>query len=182
MVDASRFGLAGNIAMTKEIVEYAHPKGVSVEGEIGCIGGTEGEEFTENSMYTDPFEAVQFVEKTGIDALAISIGSSHGNYPENMVPEFDFDRLKNIKNLTQMPLVLHGGSGSGEKNIIQAVKYGINKINVGCDFMNANVQALKDKLQQSPDINYYDLVDHVEKESMEIVRHYIQLSGSSNQN
>jgi fructose-bisphosphate aldolase class II len=182
MVDASRFGLAGNIAMTKEIVEYAHPKGVSVEGEIGCIGGTEGEKFTENSMYTDPVEAVQFIEKTGVDALAISIGSSHGNYPENMVPEFDFNRLKNIKNLTQMPLVLHGGSGSGEKNIIQAVKCGINKINVGCDFMNANVHALKDKLQQNPDINYYDLVDHVEKESMEIIRHYIQLSGSSNQN
>lgn len=182
MVDASRFGLAGNIAMTKEIVEYAHPKGVSVEGEIGCIGGTEGAEFTKDSMYTDPFEAAQFVEKTGIDALAISIGSSHGNYPENMVPEFDFDRLKNIKNLTQMPLVLHGGSGSGEKNIIQAVKYGINKINVGCDFMNANIHALKDKLQQNPDINYYDLVDHVEQASMEIVRHYIQLSGSSNQN
>ena len=78
-----------------------------------------------------------------------------------------------------MPLTM---ATAGEKNIIQAVKYGINKINVGCDFMNANVQALKDKLQQSPDINYYDLVDHVEKESMEIVRHYIQLSGSSNQN
>ncbi|MBP2633556.1 MAG: fructose-bisphosphate aldolase, partial [Firmicutes bacterium] len=73
-------------------------------------------------------------------------------------------------------------SGSGEKNILQAVKDGINKINVGCDFMNANVNALKSKLAQDPSMNYYDLVEHVEKESMEIVRHYIRLSGSNNKN
>lgn len=182
MVDASRFGLEGNIAMTKEIVDFAHPKGVSVEGEIGCIGATEGAEFTENSMYTDPEEAFRFAKETGIDALAISIGSSHGNYPEDMIPEFDFERLRKIKKLTNMPLVLHGGSGSGEKNILQAVKHGINKINVGCDFMNANVAAVKNRLQQQPDINYYDLVDQVEKDSLEIVRHYIRLSGSNNKN
>lgn len=182
MVDASRFGLEGNIAMTKEIVDYAHPKGVSVEGEIGCIGLTEGASFTKDSMYTDPIEAAKFAKATGIDALAISIGSSHGNYPGDMIPEFDFERLSQIKKLTQMPLVLHGGSGSGEKNIIEAIQHGINKINVGCDFMNANVHALKDKLQQEPHINYYDLVDYVEKESIEIVRHYIRLSGSKNKN
>lgn len=182
MVDASRFNLDGNIAMTKEVVDYAHPKGVSVEGEIGCIGLTEDSEFTKDSMYTNPIEAAKFAKATGIDALAISIGSSHGNYPEDMVPAFDFERLRQIKKLTQMPLVLHGGSGSGEKNILQAVKDGINKINVGCDFMNANVNALKSKLAQEPSMNYYDLVEHVEKESMEIVRHYIRLSGSNNKN
>lgn len=182
MVDASRFSLDGNIAMTKEVVEYAHPKGVSVEGEIGCIGITEDSEFTKDSMYTNPVEAVKFAKATGIDALAISIGSSHGIYPENMVPAFDFERLRHIKKLTQMPLVLHGGSGSGEKNILNAVKDGINKINVGCDFMNANVKALKYKLEQDSTINYYDLVDYVENESMEIVRHYIRLSGSNNKN
>ncbi|CUH95327.1 hypothetical protein P22_1397 [Propionispora sp. 2/2-37] len=182
MVDASRFGLEGNIAMTKEIVDFAHPQGVSVEGEIGCIGATEGAGYTENSMYTDPEEAFRFAKETGIDALAVSIGSSHGNYPEDMIPEFDFERLKEIKQLTDMPLVLHGGSGSGEINILQAVKYGINKINVGCDFMNANVAAVKNRLRQQPDINYYDLVGQVEKESLEIVRHYIRLSGSNNKN
>lgn len=182
MVDASRFDLDGNIAMTKEVVAYAHPKGVSVEGEIGCIGLTEDSKFTKDSMYTDPIEAAKFAKATGIDALAISIGSSHGIYPEDMVPAFDFERLRQIKKLTQMPLVLHGGSGSGEKNILQAIKDGINKINVGCDFMNANVNALKCKLEQDPSMNYYDLVDHVEKESMEIVRHYIRLSGSNNKN
>ncbi|EGO63061.1 class II fructose-bisphosphate aldolase [Acetonema longum] len=182
MVDASRFGLEGNIAMTKEIVEFAHPQGVSVEGEIGCIGAAEGAELTGNSMYTDPEEAFRFAKETGIDALAISIGSSHGNYPGGMIPEFDFERLRKIKQLTDMPLVLHGGSGSGEKNILQAVQHGINKINVGCDFMNANTAAVKNRLRQQPDINYYDLVDQVEKDSLEIVRHYIRLSGSNNKN
>lgn len=182
MVDGSRFGLEGNIAMTKEIVNFAHPKGVSVEGEIGCIGATEGAEFTEHSMYTDPGEAVRFARETGIDALAVSIGSSHGNYPADMIPSFDFERLRRIKAMTGLPLVLHGGSGSGEKNIRQAVKDGINKINVGCDFMNANVAAVKNRLQEDPDINYYDLVERVETDSMDIVRHYIRLAGSYNKN
>ncbi|SNX55035.1 class II fructose-bisphosphate aldolase [Thermoanaerobacterium sp. RBIITD] len=182
MVDASRFGLEGNIAMTKEIVQYAHPKGVSVEGEIGCMGATEGANFTVNDMYTNPKEALRFVRETGIDALAISIGSSHGNYPKGMVPKFDFERLKVIKELTKMPLVLHGGSGSGEDNILKSVKYGINKINVGCDFMNANIAAIKARLKENPDINYYVLMHQVEQDSINLVRYYIKLSGSQNKN
>ncbi|WKV08593.1 class II fructose-bisphosphate aldolase [Thermoanaerobacterium sp. CMT5567-10] len=182
MVDASRFGLEGNIAMTKEIVQYAHPKGVSVEGEIGCMGATEGANFTVNDMYTNPKEVLRFVKETGIDALAISIGSSHGNYPNGMVPKFDFERLKIIKELTKMPLVLHGGSGSGEDNILKSVKYGINKINVGCDFMNANIAAIKARLKENPDINYYVLMHQVEQDSINLVRYYIKLSGSQNKN
>lgn len=182
MVDASRFGLQGNIDMTKEVVNYAHPKGVSVEGEIGCLGGTEGGAFTDDHMYTNPNEALKFAKQTGIDALAISIGTSHGNYPDGMVPEFDFERLKTIKKLTKMPLVLHGGSGSGRENILKAVKYGINKINVGCDFMNANVQAITAILREKPDINYYVLMHQVEQDSIDIVRNYIRLSGSNNKN
>lgn len=182
MVDASRFGLQGNIDMTKEVVNYAHPKGVSVEGEIGCLGATEGSEFTVDDMYTNPEDALKFASETGIDALAISIGTSHGNYPNGMVPKFDFQRLKTIKELTKMPLVLHGGSGSGSANILKAVKYGINKINVGCDFMNANVEAIKNILQKEPNINYYVLMHRVEQDSIELVRKYIKLSGSSNKN
>lgn len=182
MVDASRFGLQGNIDMTREIVNYAHPKGVSVEGEIGCLGATEGKAFTEDDMYTVPEEALKFAKETGIDALAISIGTSHGNYPDGMVPKFDFERLKKIKKLTKMPLVLHGGSGSGKDNILKSVKCGINKINVGCDFMNANVQAIKDRLKENPNINYYVLMHQVEQDSMDLVRNYIKLSGSTNKN
>ncbi len=182
MVDASRFGLQGNIDMTKEVVNYAHPKGVSVEGEIGCLGGTEGGAFTDDHMYTNPDEALKFAKETGIDALAISIGTSHGNYPYGMVPEFDFERLKTIKKLTKMPLVLHGGSGSGRENILKAVKYGINKINVGCDFMNANVEAITAILKERADINYYVLMHQVERDSITIVRDYIKMSGSNNKN
>lgn len=182
MVDASRFDLEGNIKMTKEIVDYAHKKGVSVEGEIGCLGASEGGAFTQDSMYTDPQEAKRFVEETGVDALAVSIGTSHGNYPEGMVPKFDIERLRAIKELTGAPLVLHGGSGSGEENILNSVKNGINKINVGCDFMNANRDATVKILQDNPEINYFDLIHQVETDSIELVRYYIRLSGSSGKN
>ncbi|MDF9824342.1 fructose-bisphosphate aldolase class II [Breznakia sp. PF5-3] len=179
MVDASRFDLEGNIKMTKEIVDFAKAYDVSVEGEIGCMGGSEGGKFTKESMLTDVAEAKRFAYETGIDALAISIGTSHGNYPEGYVPEFDFNRLKEIKEATKMPLVLHGGSGSGDENIKQCVAYGINKINVGCDFMNANVASIKKHLEKDPDINYWVMMHQVEKDSQQLVRHYIQLSKSS---
>lgn len=182
MVDASRFDLENNIKMTKEIAEYAHARGVSVEGEIGCLGASEGGEFTSESMYTDPKQAKIFIESTGIDALAVSIGTSHGNYPDGMVPKFDIERLKEIKRLTGAPLVLHGGSGSGKENILNSVKYGINKINVGCDFMNANRDAAAKILKKNPDINYFDLIEGTEKESKELVKYYIGLSGSKGKN
>jgi fructose-bisphosphate aldolase class II len=182
MVDASRYDLEGNIKMTREIAEYAHALGASVEGEIGCLGAADGGKFSSEDMYTNPFEAKRFAEETGIDALAVSIGTSHGNYPDGMVPEFDFERLKTIKELTEMPLVLHGGSGSGIDNILKSVSYGINKINVGCDFMNANAKAVKAILKENPNINYYDLMHQVQQDSIYIVRNYIKLSGSDNKN
>lgn len=179
MVDASRFDLEGNIKMTKELADYAHARGVSVEGEIGCLGASEDGKFTQDAMYTDPEQAKEFVERTGIDALAVSIGTSHGNYPDGMVPKFDIERLKKIKELTGAPLVLHGGSGSGEENIRASVANGINKINVGCDFMNANRDATAKILKDNPQINYFDLIHQVEQDSSELVRYYIRLAGSN---
>lgn len=177
MVDASAYDLEGNIALTKSIVEYAQAFDASVEGEIGCLGGAEGD-FTSDMMKTDPDQALRFVQETGVDALAISYGSNHGNYPEGYVPTFDFERLKKIKEMTNLPLVLHGGSGSGQENILKSVRYGINKINVGCDFMNANTQAIKAHLEKDPDINYWVMMNQVEKESQAIIEQYIQWSGS----
>lgn len=180
MVDASQYDLSGNIELSKKVVEFAKKYHVSVEGEIGCIGATEDDSCTQYAMYSDPREAKVFAEETGVDALAISFGSSHGNYPEGMVPKFDFARLKAIKDITKVPLVLHGGSGSGEENILKAVEFGINKINVGCDFFNACAESIKAQLQENPNINYFELIHKVEKDSVEKVRYYIRLSGSSN--
>lgn len=177
MVDASRYDFDGNIQFTKRIVEFARSFDASVEGEIGCMGAVDGT-YTNESMKTDPQQALRFAQETGIDAMAISFGSSHGNYPEGYVPTFDFERLKEIKQLTKMPLVLHGGSGSGEENIKKCVEYGINKINVGCDFMNANVESIQRQLKENPNINYWVMMHQVEKDSKEIVKHYIRLSNS----
>lgn len=178
MIDASRYDLEENIAQTRLMVEYAHPRGTGVEGEIGCIGAVEGAQYTSDAMYTDPASAKKFADASKVDALAVSFGSSHGTYPAGMIPSFDFERLKSIKKMTAIPLVLHGGSGSGEQNIKQSVQYGINKINVGCDFMNANVQAVQSVLANRPDINFYDLVADAEEKSIDLVRYYIELSGS----
>lgn len=178
MVDASRYDLEGNIRMTKEIVDFAKQFDASVEGEIGCMGASEGGHYTEEAMKTNPEDALRFATETGIDALAISIGTSHGNYPEGYVPEFDFEVLKKVKELTHMPLVLHGGSGSGDENIKKCVEYGINKINVGCDFMNANVASIKRQLEENPDINYWVMMHQVEIDSQELVKKYIKLSRS----
>lgn len=178
MVDASAYDLEGNIKMTREIVDFASQFDASVEGEIGCMGASEGDNYTADDMKTDPDEALRFARETGIDALAISFGSSHGNYPEGFVPSFDFEILKKIKETTKMPLVLHGGSGSGDDNIRKCVEYGINKINVGCDFMNANVESIKRQLDKDPDINYWVMMHQAEKDSRELVKKYIKLSKS----
>lgn len=178
MVDASGYDLEGNIKMTREIVEFARQFDASVEGEIGCMGASEGGSYTDDDMKTDPDEALRFALETGIDALAISFGSSHGNYPEGYTPQFDFERLKKIKEKTKMPLVLHGGSGSGDDNIRKCVEYGINKINVGCDFMNAAAESIKRQIAEDPDINYWVMMHRTEQDSQEIVKKYIRLSKS----
>lgn len=178
MVDASGYDLEGNIKMTREIVEFARQFDASVEGEIGCMGASEGGSYTDDDMKTNPDEALRFALETGIDALAISFGSSHGNYPEGYTPQFDFERLKKIKEKTKMPLVLHGGSESGNDNIRKCVEYGINKINVGCDFMNAAAESIKRQIAEDPDINYWVMMHRTEQDSQEIVKKYIRLSKS----
>jgi fructose-bisphosphate aldolase class II len=180
MYDGAEFELERNIAETKSVVSYAHQHGVSVEAELGSLGATAGDNYTLDDMKTNPDQAADFVKKTGIDALAISYGSSHGNYPEGMTPEFDFERLQAIKASVDIPLVLHGGSGSGSENILKSVQYGINKINVGCDFMNANRDSTQKIIQADPDVNYFDLIHQVEQDSAEVIAHYIELSCSKN--
>ncbi|HET7628125.1 MAG TPA: class II fructose-bisphosphate aldolase [Bacillales bacterium] len=145
MIDASDQPLEQNIALTREVVEYAHEKGVSVEAELGKIGTTDFVETdTDEELYTDPKEAQYFVEKTGIDALAASVGTAHGVYDVKK-PKIDYDRLQKIRLLTKIPLVLHGGSGVPAEMIKHATHLpngGISKVNIATDLEVAWLEAL----------------------------------------
>ena len=133
MADSSSFPYEENIARTKKVVDVAHARGVSVEAELGHVGqGTNAVEDTVSNL-TDPSQAADFVEKTGVDALAVAVGTAHGEYPADFVLHLDFDRIKEIKAACPIPLVLHGGSGSGDENLAHAAKIGINKINIFTD-------------------------------------------------
>ena len=131
-------------------------------------------------MYTDPKEAIHFINETGVDCLAISYGSSHGEYPKDYQPKFQFDIISKIKEATHLPLVLHGGSGAGEAVILRSVKLGINKINVGSDFMKAQKNSLFQLLKENQKIEYPDLLRQASLAGKEVVKVYIELSGSKN--
>jgi fructose-bisphosphate aldolase class II len=135
MIDGSMLPFDENIAITKRVVDTAHAVGVSVEGELGTIGKTdnEAEDGAASIIYTEPDEAVTFVESTGVDSLAIAIGTSHGIYPASMKPELKLELLKRIKAKVNIPLVLHGGSNNPDNEIGEAVKLGVNKINISSD-------------------------------------------------
>ncbi len=127
MYDGSTLPLAENYENTCAVVELAHKMGISVEAEVGSMGAREGGEGDGESIYTDPAEAKNFVEKTGIDALACAFGTAHGLYLKQ--PKLDFDRLAEIRRIVNVPLVMHGGSGVSEENYRIAIAIGIRKIN-----------------------------------------------------
>jgi len=180
MMDASSYPIEKNIEITRKMVEFAEIYDASVEGEVGNIGSIARNNMTGDDMYTDPDLAIEFAKKTGVDALAISYGSSHGDYPDGYVPEFRFDIVKKIKEATNIPLVLHGGSGCGEENIRKSIELGINKINVGSDFMSAQMQSIKENLNSNPTISYPQLIHETIAAGSELVKKYIRLSLSEN--
>lgn len=142
MIDASSESFDVNVARTKEVVDYAHAKGVVVEAELGHVGTGETYASDKNdSIYTEVSEAQKFVDATGVDSLAVSIGTAHGKYKGT--PVIDFDRLHELRDSVSVPLVLHGGSGSGEKNLERCATEGITKINVFTDFTVAAIDATK---------------------------------------
>jgi ketose-bisphosphate aldolase len=145
MIDASEKPLAENIATTKEIVDYAHNRGVSVEAELGMIGTTDFvESETDEELYTDPDEAQQFVEETGVDALAVSVGTAHGVYLVRQ-PKIDYDRLNDIRARTPVHLVLHGGSGVPAEMMGKAIRLpngGVSKVNIATDLELAFLEAI----------------------------------------
>ncbi|MED5100714.1 class II fructose-bisphosphate aldolase [Niallia sp. FSL R7-0648] len=177
MMDASRYPIDENIRITKEMVEFAQSYDASVEGEIGNIGSVSRNQMTDDEMYTNPDLAIRYAKETGIDALAISYGSSHGDYPDGYIPAFRFDILEKIKGETGIPLVLHGGSGCGEENIRKSISLGINKINVGSDFFKAQVNSIKENMVRN-EIDYFDIIHQTIKAGKDLVKYYIELAGS----
>lgn len=135
MIDASLLPFDENVALTKKVVDAAHAVGIQVEGELGTIGANDsyGESGAAEIIYTNVDDAVRFVEETGVDSLAIAIGTSHGLYPAEKNPELRHDLLEQIKAAVGIPLVLHGGSSNPDAELARAVSLGINKINISSD-------------------------------------------------
>ncbi|MCD8818246.1 ketose-bisphosphate aldolase [Mammaliicoccus sciuri] len=175
MIDASHLPFEENIAVTKKVVDIAHPVGVSVEAELGTIGDTGNtvEGGVSEVIYTDPSTAQEFLERTGVDSLAIAIGTAHGIYPKNMKPELKLDILKETSHLTDIPLVLHGGSSNPDNEIQEAVKLGINKINISSDIKIAFTNKLRDVLDnqdseaREPNVIFPSCIEETKKVAVE---------------
>ncbi len=150
MIDGSLLPFEENIEKTAEVVRYCHMVNVSVEGELGTIGNTgvtiEGG-MTE-VKYTDPQDAKTFVEKTGVDTLAVAIGTCHGLYPKGVTPKLRMDVLEDIKKVADIPLVLHGGSGNPDSEVAEAVRIGIQKVNISSDYKSAFFTKAREILAQ----------------------------------
>lgn len=150
MIDASQYPLAENIARVKKVVEVAQAVGVSVEAELGRIGGTEDQVSVSEAeaFFTDPKEAVHFVEETGVDALAVSIGTAHGPYKGE--PKLDLKRLSKIKELCTLPIVLHGASGVPEDAIRAAIERGVCKINIDTELRQTFTARMRQVIAEKP--------------------------------
>lgn len=178
MVDASMMPYDENVAYTKEFVQLAHSRGISVEGEIGHVG--QGVDYTEagaKDQLTDPEIAKAYAEATGVDALAVAIGTAHGTYKKE--PKIDFDRLDEIKAVVNVPLVLHGASCTGEDKLKKAAEHGIRKINMFTEFLIATATAINDAYTADNTLNYDQLSAVALKTYKEKVRHYIALYGGT---
>jgi fructose-bisphosphate aldolase class II len=149
MIDRSRDAWEVNVLETRRVVEAAHAVGLSVEGELGTIGKTDGfaEDGTDDIVYTNPEDATRFIEETGVDSLAVAIGTRHGLYPRELRPELRLDLLKDIKARVGIPLVLHGGSNNPDEEVGIAARTGINKINISSDIKAAYFRRMREVLQ-----------------------------------
>lgn len=176
MIDASAQPYEVNVERTKEVCEYAHAHGVVVEAELGHVGSGDvitsenhGSGNEDKNIYTEVDMAKRFVEETGVDSLAVSIGTSHGLYKGT--PVIDFERLHELRKALPVPLVLHGGSGSGDDNLERCATEGISKINVFTDFTVAAIQASKSEDY----INWYKLLNNANKAISDKLEFYFRL-------
>lgn len=173
MIDASKYSLDENINITKKVVEYAHERNVSVEAEIGHVGGTE-DDMSSQVVLADIDECLKFVEDTNIDALAPAIGNAHGIYKSK--PNLDFELTKRISELTDLPLVLHGGTGINDGDILKLINCGITKININTELQLAWANRVRKFLDENPDV--YDprkIIKAGESAIKEVIREKVKL-------
>ena len=151
MIDGSHGTFEENIAVSKAVADACHPSGVPVEAELGKVGGKEDDlEGGEGNPYTDPEEAGIFVEKTGVDSLAVAIGTAHGVYKG--IPRLDVERLSEIREVVTIPLVLHGTSGVPDDAVRECIRRGICKVNYATDLRIAFSRGVKAYLKENPDV------------------------------
>lgn len=180
MFDGSTLPIDENIRRTKLIKMIADEYGSSIEAELGHVGSAMNGDNQTTEFYTTVDDARHFVDETGVDCLAVAIGTAHGKYPDGVIPKLDFNRLRELKEELKIPLVLHGGSGTAEKDIKQAVALGINKINVCTDVYHVGREAIKEALAENPTIDLMDLQHTAELKMKNYIKKYMRLIGSSN--
>ena len=202
MIDGSFLSFNENIAVTKQVVEVAHAKGVSVEAELGKLAGVEERSVEEKeAILTDPQNAVEFVEKTGVDTLAVAIGTSHGAYKFKSQAKLDLERLKTISQKISIPLVLHGASsvpswivekatkygatlegakGVSEDQLKQAITLGIAKINIDTDMRLAFTATVREVLANNPkEFDPRKILGPAKDAMKEVAKGKMRLFGSS---
>ena len=176
MIDGSTLPMEENIAMTRQVVDLCHPLDIGVEGELGHVGQAAALDDRNTDLYTKPEDARYFVEQTNVDCLAVAIGTAHGKYPADFIPKINFDLLREIKAATNnMPIALHGGSGSGDENIIKAVEAGINKINLATDLQEASRKAFTEVSNKGG--AYLDCIQAAEQGCKKLLMHWMGLAG-----
>lgn len=177
MFDCSTASYEENLDRVAEMVRICHGMGVTVEGELGHVGDNEGAGKLENpsDYFTDPAVAMDFVQKTGVDALAVAVGNAHGDY--KFPPKLDFSRITAIREATGIPLVLHGGSGLSDDDFREAVRRGVCKINIFTDLDKAGKAGIEKGLKNGA-ASMMGLIPYELEAMKEVVRNKIGLFGS----
>lgn len=178
MIDASMEPLEENIRKTREVVEYAHARGVLVEAEIGRIlGRNEEGTYGGDNYLVRTADAVEMAERTGVDSLAVGIGTAHGFYREE--PHIDLQRLKEVNAAVHVPLVLHGGTGVPEEIVRACIENGMAKVNVGTQLHATYIKILRERLERFDSTNISDLMEPVREEIKAVVKRWIRICGAN---
>lgn len=179
MIDGSLLSFEDNIALSKRVVEMCSPGNIPVEAELGKVGGKEDDTFSDGDIYTDPEKAVEFVMKTGISSLAVAIGTAHGFYTKT--PVLDVNRLTEIHNVVDIPLVLHGASGLTDEQVTECIKRGICKVNFATELRDAFSKGVKKAISENSNVFDPKVYNKQGKERVkELVKHKILVCGSAN--